>query len=34
MKRDFKGRLFHNAEEVKKDTGTEGHHFARVPELF
>jgi hypothetical protein len=31
MKRDLKGRRFQNVEEVG---GTEGYHFARVPELF
>jgi len=36
MKRDLKGRRFQNVEEVKEknDGGTEGYHFARVPELF
>ena len=36
MKRDLKGKLFQNVEEVreKDDGGTEDYHFARVPELF
>jgi len=36
MKRDLKGKHFQNVEEVREKTtgGTEGYHFARVPELF
>jgi len=34
MKRELKGKRFQNVDEVKNDTGTEGYHFARIPELF
>jgi hypothetical protein len=35
MTRDLKGKRFQNIEEVREenDGGTEGCHFARVPEL-
>jgi len=36
MKRVLKGKRYQNVEAVreKNDGGTEGYHFARVPELF